>query len=262
MKKAKNGFIATSIIYSFFIVFALLALTILGMYMHYRTLVNSVNNSVLNDLNENIEAKYVQLTNIVENSGFENTTGEPPTPTLTPWGVNNASLADNTSYNSIHSLNNSIHSLKFNVNKSKDDCSAYQNMAIGNAFSKDNSNHKIYVRFRLFIKNITANSSEVFLKYNNNNYYFADNNVNVLSDTSKGFNNWVIKSEIFDIRLSSNDSDDIMQLSFQINGIKNTTDEVYIDEVMIVDVSKYIQDKDKLDNELPYFDGSKYFTKD
>lgn len=48
----KNGFIATSIMYSFFIVFALLALLILGTYSHYRILNEKMNQSINSELNQ------------------------------------------------------------------------------------------------------------------------------------------------------------------------------------------------------------------
>ena len=42
----KNGFIATSIMYSFFIVFSMLCLLTLGTYTHYRVLNNNLNNNI------------------------------------------------------------------------------------------------------------------------------------------------------------------------------------------------------------------------
>ena len=45
-----KGFIATSIMYSFFIVFALMCLTILGTYSHYRTLNVNLNNLIKSEL--------------------------------------------------------------------------------------------------------------------------------------------------------------------------------------------------------------------
>lgn len=47
----KNGFIATSILYSFFIVFALLALLVLATYSHYRILNDELNSSIKKELN-------------------------------------------------------------------------------------------------------------------------------------------------------------------------------------------------------------------
>ena len=69
--KNKKGFIATSLMYSFFIVFALLALTILATYSHYRYLNNDLNMSILEELNHKISSKYARLYNFVEDGSFE-----------------------------------------------------------------------------------------------------------------------------------------------------------------------------------------------
>lgn len=51
MKCNKNGFIATSILYSFFLVFVMTLLTIIGTYAHNRILLNSVKKTTMEELN-------------------------------------------------------------------------------------------------------------------------------------------------------------------------------------------------------------------
>ncbi len=70
--KNKNGFISTSIMISFFMVFILISTLVLASYTHYRYLLQGLNSSILSDLNEVIDSKYVTLKNIVKDGSFEN----------------------------------------------------------------------------------------------------------------------------------------------------------------------------------------------
>ena len=81
----KNGFIATSVMYSFFVVFALLSLTILATYSHYRSLNTSLNSSILDELNLRIVNKYARLTNLVKDGNFDDEDD---------WTVDNARVVD------------------------------------------------------------------------------------------------------------------------------------------------------------------------
>ena len=51
----KNGFIATSLIYSFFLIFLAIIANILFSYAHNRILLNNINEGILDDLNESIK---------------------------------------------------------------------------------------------------------------------------------------------------------------------------------------------------------------
>ena len=81
--KNKNGFIATSLMYSFFMVFALLALTILATYSHYRYLNSDLNASIQEELNQKILSKYARLYNLVNNGSFESDDS---------WTMNNSEI--------------------------------------------------------------------------------------------------------------------------------------------------------------------------
>ena len=65
-----KGFIATSLMYSFFTVFAILAMTILATYTHYRLLTTNMSNYIQDELDEKIKSKYVTITNFVINGDF------------------------------------------------------------------------------------------------------------------------------------------------------------------------------------------------
>ena len=67
----KKGFVSSSLIYSFIIVFIVLVAAIIGTYAYYQGLIFSSNREIMNSLNDRIEAQYVKLTNYLENSGFE-----------------------------------------------------------------------------------------------------------------------------------------------------------------------------------------------
>lgn len=54
--KRKNGFIATSLIYSFFLVFITLFLTIIADYLQNKVLLNTIENDIKEDINN---SKYI-----------------------------------------------------------------------------------------------------------------------------------------------------------------------------------------------------------
>ena len=68
--KNKNGFIASSLMFSFFLVFILLTVLVLTSYTHYNLLINNLNGDILDDLNTNIAKKYVAIRNFVRNGTF------------------------------------------------------------------------------------------------------------------------------------------------------------------------------------------------
>ena len=59
--KKKNGFISTSVIYSFFLIFVTLFLALILNYMHSRMLLNKVNESAQNDINKIRNARIANL---------------------------------------------------------------------------------------------------------------------------------------------------------------------------------------------------------
>lgn len=69
--KKKNGFIATSVMLSFFLVFILLTSLVLLSYSHYRFLESNLNGSILKNLNKEINNELITLNNIIQNGSFE-----------------------------------------------------------------------------------------------------------------------------------------------------------------------------------------------
>ena len=66
----KNGFIATSLIYSFFLAFVALVSVILTTYSYYRTILNTLNKDILGGLNTEIQSKYITLENLIQNGSI------------------------------------------------------------------------------------------------------------------------------------------------------------------------------------------------
>ena len=63
MKKNSKGFIATTLIYSFLILFATLVVVIIGNYSYYRTTLIRYNQGINDILNDKIDSKYITLYN-------------------------------------------------------------------------------------------------------------------------------------------------------------------------------------------------------
>src|SRR5574344_1360662 len=192
----KNGFIATSIIYSFFVVFSLVTLTILANYPHYRILFNNLNGNILSDLNNLIANDYANLPNLVSNGDFETTDGwtlnNSKISLVTQSDIENGSLA--VSYSGLGSayLNDN-----FETNSSS---SIMQDLNLINKVKLDNKKHKFYVRFRLYRNgNVNSTDGNVCL----GTYCF--DNVLTTFDSKKTWDqqaNWTIKSAIFEITLT------------------------------------------------------------
>lgn len=72
--RVKNGFFATSIIYSFFLVFALISALLLANYAHNRLLVRDFNMEIKDDLNVRGNNKLANLKNLLQDSDFESGT--------------------------------------------------------------------------------------------------------------------------------------------------------------------------------------------
>ena len=69
-----KGFISSTLIYSFIILFISLVAAIIGTYAYYHGVIFSTNRDITNSLNDRIEAQYVKITNLLQNSGFEEPT--------------------------------------------------------------------------------------------------------------------------------------------------------------------------------------------
>lgn len=57
----KNGFIATSLIYSFFLIFITLFLTVIADYLQNKVLLNTIESEIKKDINETININYFKV---------------------------------------------------------------------------------------------------------------------------------------------------------------------------------------------------------
>lgn len=81
--KNKNGFIASSLMFSFFLVFILLSVLVLTSYAHYNTLLKNLNGEILSELNVLIASKYAGIRNYVR-SGANIGSGDWQKSNMTP----------------------------------------------------------------------------------------------------------------------------------------------------------------------------------
>lgn len=134
--RRKNGFIATTLIYSFLLLFATLVIVIIGNYTYYRSTINAYNKGINDSLNNLIDTKYVTLTNLVNNSDFENREDH-------SWsGIGaNAYSGTNAYYSGEETMGNGVTSLKFNGNSNALVRSNYFNCV---------SNHFYYISYQTF----------------------------------------------------------------------------------------------------------------
>lgn len=255
----KNGFIATSIIYSFFVVFSLVTLTILANYAHYRILFNNLNGNILSDLNKLIANDYANLANLVSNGDFETTDGwtlnNSKISLVTQSDIENGSLA--VSYSGLGSayLNDN-----FETNSSS---SIMQDLNLINKVKLDNKKHKFYVRFRLYRNgNVNSTDGNVCLQSS------CFDNVLVKTNSEKKWSedaNWSVKSYIMPITLSSELVS--LNLNFYINGATSNV-RTYIDDVIVTDITGVYEDetsdetmKAYLDTNLDYFSNTEAIAK-
>lgn len=125
--RKKNGFIATTLIYSFLLLFATLVIVIIGNYTYYRSTINAYNKGVNDSLNKLIDTKYVTLTNLVNNSDFESRDS---------W-----SLSGSASYSGEETMGYGVMSLKFN---------GKSNALVRSNYFNCVSNHFYYISYQTF----------------------------------------------------------------------------------------------------------------
>jgi len=245
----KKGFIATSLIYSFLILFASLIVLILNTYTYYRESLDSYNRNILTSLNNNIEGKYVSLTNLVENSSFEN-------------GMNSWIKEGNfniTNYTKNSGNNAGIFTGKSNIT----------DVVIFNrhlAKLKSNSfqceqNHYYYVSYHTF----TTGNISTFFGMGTGIGLYTNGNTHLKSLT-RGFTNWKKESSIVRSTVTTTNC------NFQVL-YNNDSDSVsfFLDDVVVADVTEVINklpasvnltrvaqimDEVATNSSLPYFEGT------
>ena len=222
----KNGFIATSLMFSFFIIFLTMTLMIMATYTQYQTLINSSNENVLKDLNENvIIGKYTTLYNSIIDGDFNSIkTGAFNS---TAWKLNSNAVAYNdeeTQRSSYIRLNPTMASFGQTINSSR-------------LLKKRATPSKIYVRYNVF-RNYTINctSDQPYLNIGSRTYTLKSEN-RLCGD----YVSWKMYSEILTVNVDS----DTQYLGFSINnmtsGKASVTDvstlNINIDNIMLIDVT-------------------------
>lgn len=242
----KNGFIATSLMFSFFIIFLTMTLMIMATYTQYQTLINSSNENVLNDLNDNvIIGKYTTLYNSIIDGDFDSIKNNAFNSTA--WKLNSNAVAYNdeaTQKSSYIRLKPTAASFGQTINSSR-------------LLKKRSTSSKIYVRYNVF-RNYTINctNDRPYLNIGSRTYTLkAENRL------CGEFASWKMYSEILTVNVDS----DNQYLGFSINnmssGKASVTDvntlNINIDNIMVIDVTDMYKDgttdaivKGLLDSEL------------
>jgi len=252
MVKNKNGFIASSLMFSFFLVFILLSVLVLTSYTHYNLLIKNLNGTILTGLNNAIAEKYAGIKNLVKNGKVENTSS--------PWILNSGAR-----YVKQETVNNEFLQILPNTTGS-----------FSQSFESIPGNRVIYVAFSFntwYPDNCTACTFSVKLNGNRiSNFYFYDKNMNnsfsilgtdslVNNNDSAHLQNWNLFGGIY------RTTNTVNQITFEATGLKYYIDNAGgvfgINNIVVADITNlYLDNKPENDvemikyllNELPYVD--------
>ena len=239
-----KGFIATSLIYSFFLVFVAVMASILATYAHNRILVNNVNEGIVDDLNTTVSEKYLVIKNILQNSDFEESGS---------WSLSNAAITvvpdpipdplpegfKIISYRGMKSLK---------INPGNSDIRE-ENLTL----EKD---HYYYLRYYIFRNGPIGGTSRFTLEGP------ATYDFNLSFITPAIYANWDLKSNIIPVLVAGN-----YTLRNVNTGISGDFVDLNIDSLMLIDVTELVNvsgsvatAKDYLDT-FDYFEGAMSITK-
>lgn len=230
--KKKNGFIATSLIYSFFLVFIAVIAAILNSYIANKTILDRFNEDAEEGLNTktytvtiysqnaNIQ-DGITLSNLVSNGDFSNglnfwTTVGSATYTTTPW-LNNTAVSKNNSNVSGSYLSQNIHVLQ---------------------------NSKYYYSIEY------SHNVDTIL-----NTYLYDSSYGTISTSNNLARTWTKGSQIFTSPIDGNVVLTLGRSSFSYAGTS------YFSHAIVLNLtasfgSGYEPDKTWIDNNIEYFDGT------
>ena len=226
----KNGFIATSLIYSFFLAFVALVSVILTTYSYYRTILNTLNKDILSGLNTEIQSKYITLENLIQNGSFEDSTNK--------WESQvNVEIPEASENISAHGAN----SLRLNTGNYTADSQVQQPVVVPDNIASISGKHTYYLRFRIF-----RNGNLVFSGGDANAYA----NISAAPDSKIGlggvFTNWSLASMVIEgnaapsitVNFTANNSvlDHQGKTDTDVGGGRALS--VYIDDVMLIDVTE------------------------
>ena len=200
--KNKNGFIASSVMFSFFLVFILLCVLVLTSYTQYNKLIRSLNGTILIDLNKEIEKKYLGIKTLV-NNGLPDRSVENTQPA---WDISN-----NAYFKEITQSNNYFITVKSHV----DNASFKQNLTDSIAENSQEDN-VVYVAFDFnygyqddctqcdfnvgFIDGNNDFNRINTLYYLNSNYVSTPIAPKALVNNNSTINNWILYGGIIRTR--------------------------------------------------------------
>lgn len=240
MKKNSKGFIATTLIYSFLILFATLVVVIIGNYSYYRTTLIRYNQGINDILNDKIDSKYITLYNEINNSNLEvendqnswnlgvgvsyskeasiRTDGEFSLKfTYTKNYVNNTDLISSTTSNKFQCKAGSYYYVSYNI------------------FTTGNIDGTIYQKNNWGLEYSTERTATLGL--------FSANGVSIASmPVMFAFQNWE-RQGILGQALSTE------QCQFMVNYVNQNNTLMYIDNVIVTDVTNIVSKSGLLDSD-------------
>lgn len=248
--KSKNGFVASSLMFSFFLVFAVLALVVIASYAHYRGLSNELNGNILNDLNENvIPGEWKEVENVITNGNFKDSNN---------WYFTRTNIVNDASGNYVSMVKQNgepeNHIVQYINNKLK----------IG-------TNRKIYFRYlakRTYKQDCLNEDFHFFLKIGSQNPRDFENRSVICDETSnpKDVSDWNLYSWIFEDVDVNSSSQSIDIFTYNLRHTGPNSEAILIKDVMLIDVTDLWNATSGmnleaihtyLDNQLAdYFDGS------
>lgn len=257
--KNNKGFIATTLIYSFLLLFATLIVVIIGNYNYYRNTLNKYNKGVNDALNSKIDSKYVTLKNEIDNSDFEKNTLVDASFTNDPWHLGTpyngidlgklfwmtfaySSFGTGATYSDT-TKKDGLYSLKFDYKS--------QNRTVtvsSNSFTCTAGSY-YYVSYYVFtngqIKPLLYNISSYPIKlidYGKIGLYNTSTSSWIVSENvDYPFQNWQKRGILAKAEASGT-------CNFKVDYLNNDSTLMYIDDVVVTDVTKIVKNSGLLVN--------------
>lgn len=239
--KTKNGFFATSIIYSFFLVFALISAILLSNYAHNRLLVRDFGNEIKNDLNARGNNKLANVKNLIQDSDFES-------------GTDNYWIASGSASKVINQHYNGSYSIKLDKGTGKIVQRIDNNYLKELKYSGIQNGHIYYLqrRYYTFGQPISFSSASLYLRGTNDNGttndfafktldYNNPDNPNLISEqtlfsnlntvSNGGVYNWGVLGSVVKVGSATKTWDLVMEYTY------NGDIPIYFDSFFLVDLT-------------------------
>ena len=233
--KNKNGFVASSLMFSFFLVFILLSVLVLTSYTHYLAMIKNLNGTILDGLNDHIASKYSGIKTLVKNGKIA--------------GVDNWTLNDGARY--VNNTNNNSEFMQILPNTSGTFSQSINNVS---------SSRVLYVAFNFntwYPDDCTTCTFSV--EFNGNkidNFYYLDNNNLTRLESDKLVNNtvnnklqkWILFGGIYRTQ------DNVNEISFKANDLNYSVDNAGgvfgINNIVLVDITNLYKNNNASNDEM------------